>query len=591
MIERVMRIDGNKKMNLMQEEDAVTTSAIDARLLSGMFIAGAANLEANKEWINELNVFPVPDGDTGTNMTLTIKSAVKEVTALGDTDSMKDICKAMSSGSLRGARGNSGVILSQLIRGFGKVAKSETALTVPVLADAFDRAVETAYKAVMKPKEGTILTVAKGAAVKSRELADAGEENLEVFLGAVLEEAEKVLANTPELLPVLKQAGVVDSGGQGLVQVMKGAYDRFLGKEIDYSALMEKEEEAGEAEPEKEVEKEQENLRFIYKMRMTVLMSKKPSSRDQKEYIEFLKSLGDRVKCAAEGDILHVRIQTNDPGLIIQRSQKFGELGEVRLINLKEAESGRSAASEKEESKAEPVAEPVKKAEPVETPPQPRKEVGFITVSVGEGIEEIFKGLGVDCVISGGQTMNPSTDDVLKAVEKVNADTIFVLPNNKNIIMAANQAASLTEDKKVVVVPTTTVPQGITAVINYMPDLDAEANKANMAEEIGAVHSAEVTYAVRDTEIDGIKIHEGDIMAIGDHGILATGKGIEDITFESLTKIVEDDTEIISIYYGKDVSEEDAEKLRERAAEAFSSCDVELQYGGQPIYYYILSAE
>ena len=578
-------------MNLMQEDDAVTTSAIDARLLSGMFIAGAANLEANKEWINELNVFPVPDGDTGTNMTLTIKSAVKEVSALGDTDSMKDICKAMSSGSLRGARGNSGVILSQLIRGFGKVAKSETALTVPVLADAFDRAVETAYKAVMKPKEGTILTVAKGAAVKSRELADAGEENLEVFLGAVLEEAEKVLASTPELLPVLKQAGVVDSGGQGLVQVMKGAYDRFLGKEIDYSALMEKEEEAGEAEPEKEVEKEQEYLRFIYKMRMTVLMSKKPSSRDQKEYIEFLKSLGDRVKCAAEGDILHVRIQTNDPGLIIQRSQKFGELGEVRLINLKEAESGRSAVSEKEESKAEPASAPVKKEEPVETPPQPRKEVGFITVSVGEGIEEIFKGLGVDYVISGGQTMNPSTDDVLKAVEKVNADTIFVLPNNKNIIMAANQAASLTEDKKVVVVPTTTVPQGITAVINYMPDLDAEANKANMTEEIGAVHSAEVTYAVRDTEIDGIKIHEGDIMAIGDQGILTTGKGIEDITFESLTKIVEDDTEIISIYYGKDVSEEDAEKLRERAAEAFSSCDVELQYGGQPIYYYILSAE
>lgn len=569
----------------------MTTSAIDARLLSGMFIAGAANLEANKEWINELNVFPVPDGDTGTNMTLTIKSAVKEVSALGDTDSMKDICKAMSSGSLRGARGNSGVILSQLIRGFGKVAKSETALTVPVLADAFDRAVETAYKAVMKPKEGTILTVAKGAAVKSRELADAGEENLEVFLGAVLAEAEKVLASTPELLPVLKQAGVVDSGGQGLVQVMKGAYDRFLGKEIDYSALMEKEEEAGEAEPEKEVEKEQEYFRFIYKMRMTVLMSKKPSSRDQKEYIEFLKSLGDRVKCAAEGDILHVRIQTNDPGLIIQRSQKFGELGEVRLINLKEAESGRSAVSEKDASKAEPAAAPVKKEEPVETPPQPRKEVGFITVSVGEGIEEIFKGLGVDYVISGGQTMNPSTDDVFKAVESVNADVVFVLPNNKNIIMAANQAASLTTDKKVVVVPTTTVPQGITAVINYMPDLDAEANKANMCEEIGAVHSAEVTYAVRDTEIDNIKIHEGDIMGIGDSGILTTGSDIEDVTFESLKKIVDEDTEIISIYYGKDVAEEAAEQFRARAAEAFPSCDVELQYGGQPIYYYILSAE
>ena len=572
-------------MFIMQEEDAVTTNVIDGKLLAAMFCAGAANLESNKEWINELNVFPVPDGDTGTNMTLTIKSAVKEVKDLGETDSMKDICKAMSSGSLRGARGNSGVILSQLIRGFGKIAKSESELTIPILADAFDRAVETAYKAVMKPKEGTILTVAKGAAVKSRELADAGEDNLEVFLGAVLAEAEKVLAETPEMLPVLKQAGVVDSGGQGLVQVMKGAYDKFLGKEIDYGIPAESEEEKGEKEPEKEPQ--ELDLRFIYKMRMTVLMNKKPSSRDQKEYLEFLKSLGDRVKCAMEENVLHVRIQTNDPGLIIQRSQKFGELGEVRLINLKEIESGKGAEPVKEAAKPE---KPVKAPEP-EVPAQPRKEVGFITVSVGEGIAEIFTGLGVDCVISGGQTMNPSTDDVLKAVEKVNADTIFVLPNNKNIIMAANQAASLTTDKKVVVVPTTTVPQGITAVINYMPDLDAEANKANMTEEIGTVHSAEVTYAVRDTQIDGVEIHEGDIMGIGDNGILATGKGIEDITFESLKKIVEEDTEIISIYYGEDVSEEDAEKLRARAAEEFASCDVELQYGGQPIYYYILSAE
>jgi len=567
----------------------VTTSTIDAKQLAGMFIAGAANLEANKEWINELNVFPVPDGDTGTNMTLTIKSAVNEVAALGDTGSMADICKAMSSGSLRGARGNSGVILSQLIRGFGKVAKSETELTVPVLADAFDRAVETAYKAVMKPKEGTILTVAKGASLKSRELADAGEENMEAFLGAVLAEAEKVLAETPELLPVLKQAGVVDSGGQGLVQVMKGAYDKFLGKEIDYAIPQEEEEDNGEKQAEKEYQ-EPESLRFIYKMKMTVLMAKKPSSRDQKEYVEFLKSLGDRVKCAAEENVLHVRIQTNDPGLIIQRSQKFGELGEVRLINLKEAENGARSAGQDNESSGKKEKAEVKKAEP-EVPPQPRKDVGFITVSVGDGIADIFTGLGVDYVISGGQTMNPSTDDVIKAVEKVNADTIFVLPNNKNIIMAANQAASLTTDKKVVVVPTTTVPQGITAVINYMPDLDAEANKANMTEEIGTVHSAEITYAVRDTQIDGIEIHEGDIMGIGDHGILTTGKEIEDTTFESLKKIVTDETEIISIYYGEDVSEEDAEKFRARAAEEFSSCDVELQYGGQPIYYYILSAE
>ena len=565
----------------------MTTSAIDAKLLAKMFFSGAANLEANKEWINELNVFPVPDGDTGTNMTLTIKSAVKEVAALGENAGMKDICKAMSSGSLRGARGNSGVILSQLIRGFGKVAKTEDELTVPVLADAFDRAAETAYKAVMKPKEGTILTVAKGAADKSRELADAGEENLERYLGAVLEEAEKVLANTPELLPVLKQAGVVDSGGQGLVQFMKGAYDCFLGKEIDYSAVTQDEAEEKEKEFEKEMP-EAEPLRFIYKMKMTILMSKKPSSRDQKEYVEFLKSLGDRVKCAMEGEILHVRIQTNDPGLIIQRSQKFGELGEVRLVNVKESDSASRGSDTAKTAAKEPV--PVKEPEP-EIPAGPRKEVGFITVSVGEGIKEIFTGLGVDCVISGGQTMNPSTDDVLQAVQKVNADTVFVLPNNKNIIMAANQAASMTEDKKVVVVPTTTVPQGITAVINYMPDLDAEANKANMMEEIGTVNSAEVTYAVRDTEIDGIRIQQGDIMGIGDQGILATGKGIEDITFESLRRIVGDDTEIISIYYGEDVTEEDAKKLRDRAAEEFSSCDVELQYGGQPIYYYILSAE
>ena len=574
----------------MQEEDAVTTNVIDGKLLAAMFCAGAANLESNKEWINELNVFPVPDGDTGTNMTLTIKSAVKEVKDLGETDSMKDICKAMSSGSLRGARGNSGVILSQLIRGFGKIAKSESELTIPILADAFDRAVETAYKAVMKPKEGTILTVAKGAAVKSRELADAGEDNLEVFLGAVLAEAEKVLAETPEMLPVLKQAGVVDSGGQGLVQVMKGAYDKFLGKEIDYGIPAESEEEKGEKEPEKEPQ--ELDLRFIYKMRMTVLMNKKPSSRDQKEYLEFLKSLGDRVKCAMEENVLHVRIQTNDPGLIIQRSQKFGELGEVRLINLKETDSaGKTASAEKSGSKPKAPVEQVKPAQEQEAAKQPRKDVGFITVSVGEGIKEIFQGLGVDYVISGGQTMNPSTDDALKAVESVNADVIFVLPNNKNIIMAANQAASLTTDKKVVVVPTTTVPQGITAVINYMPDLDAEANKANMFEEIGTVHSAEITYAVRDTEISGIAIHQGDIMGIGDEGILTTGSNVEDVTFESLKMIVEEDTEIISIYYGEDVTEEDAEKLRTRAAEAFPSCNVELQYGGQPIYFYILSAE
>ena len=556
----------------------MTTSAIGARQLTEMFIAGAANLEANKEWINELNVFPVPDGDTGTNMTLTIKSAVSEVRALGDSENMKDICKAMSSGSLRGARGNSGVILSQLIRGFGKIARSESELTAPIFADAFDRAVETAYKAVMKPKEGTILTVAKAAADKSRELADQGTEDLDLFFGEILDHARETLEKTPDMLPVLKEAGVVDSGGQGLVQFMQGAYDKFQGKDIDYSAVVSAEEaSAQEEQPEEE-------LRYIYRVKLSVIMPKKPSSSVQKDYVEYLKSLGDKVKCGLENGILKVRLNTNDPGFVVNKSLKLGEIEEVRIVNLREAmESSHAKDSVSGE------AEPVKEEQPEE--PAERKDVGFITVSVGDGIKEIFEGLGVDRVISGGQTMNPSTQDVLGAIEKVNADTIFVLPNNKNIIMAANQAAELTTDKKVVVVPTTTVPQGISAVINYMPDLDADSNREGMIEEISHVRSAEVTYAVRDTTIDGIEIHQGDIMSIGDSGILATGSDIEDTAFESLRKIVDDETEIISIYYGDETSEEKAEQFRERAAAEFENCDVELQYGGQPIYYYILSAE
>ena len=566
----------------MQEDNAVI-SAIDARQLTEMFIAGAANLEANKEWINELNVFPVPDGDTGTNMTLTIKSAVKEVQDLGENAGMKDVCKAMSSGSLRGARGNSGVILSQLIRGFSKVARPEDTLAVPVLADAFDRAVETAYKAVMKPKEGTILTVAKAAAVKSRELADKGTEDLDEFFGAVLAEAADILEKTPDMLPVLKQAGVVDSGGQGLVQFMKGAYDRFQGKEIDYSALKAHEEEAAPSEK----EPEEEELRFIYRLKLTLFMPKKPSSSVQKDYVEYLKSLGDKVKCGLENGILYVRVNTNDPGLVLNKSMKLGEIDEVRIINLRAQKDSSNAGRSQESTASEAEEGPGKE----EVPEMPHKEVGFVTVSAGDGIREIFRGLGVDYVLSGGQTMNPSTQDVLGAIEKVNADTVFILPNNKNIIMAANQAAELTGDKKVVVVPTTTIPQGITAVINYMPDLDAEGNKESMVSEIANVRSAEVTYAVRDTVIDDIEIHEGDIMSIGDNGILASGKNIEDTAFAALHKIVNDETEIVSIYYGKDVTEENAQKLQERAAQVFENCDVELQYGGQPIYYYILSAE
>ncbi len=558
----------------------VSNNTIDAKKLAQMFIAGAADLESHKEWINELNVFPVPDGDTGTNMTLTIQSAAKEVVALGDEFAMKDVCKAMSSGSLRGARGNSGVILSQLIRGFGKVVKGEEEITIPLIADAFERAVETAYKAVMKPKEGTILTVAKGASVKARELAEAGETDMAKYLGEILEETGRVLASTPDMLPVLKQAGVVDSGGQGLFEVLQGAYDCFMGKEIDFSKVTASEQEA-EAEGKEE---EQETPEFLYKVKVYINLSSSTKSKSEKDFVKGLGAAGDRVKVAKEENLLKVRVYTNDPGDVIQGALKLGEIQDARIANIRPERTEAPAEAEK-------VSEATEAEKTSEVIPAERKDVGFITVSVGEGIEKIFKELGVDYVISGGQTMNPSTEDVLQAIEKVNADTIFVLPNNKNIVMAANQAASITEDKKVVVVPTTTVPQGITAVINYVPDLDAEANKANMIEEIARVSSAEVTYAVRNTVIDDIEIKEGNIMGIGDAGILTTGEGIEDTAFDTLAKIVDEDTEIISIYYGADVTEEMAEKLRDRAAQEFDSCDVELQFGGQPIYYYIMSAE
>lgn len=562
----------------------MSTTTIDARKLAKMFYAGAANLEANKDWINELNVFPVPDGDTGTNMTLTIRSAVKEVSNLGDTEVMKDICKAFSSGSLRGARGNSGVILSQLLRGFGKVARNESEITVPITADGFDRAVETAYKAVMKPKEGTILTVAKGVADKARELADAGVTDFDEFIPQVLEEGDRVLASTPDMLPVLKQAGVVDSGGQGLVQFLKGCYDGYLGKEVDYAALAAQQEQERKAEKEKEPEIE---LKYIYRTKYTVLMKKGVSSHAVRELNKYLETIGDNISVKTDEDVknLSVSLHTNDPGLAIQRGLKYGEITSVKVENLK-VEAGITPSPD--EKAQEP--ETQESSQPQE-PEAPRKEVGFITVAVGDGIEEVFKGLGVDYIIAGGQTMNPSTEDVLSAIDKVNADTIFIMPNNKNIVMAANQAAELTKDKNVVVVPTRNIPQGITAIINYMPDLDAQANKENMLTEIASVKTAEITYSVRDTEIDGFCIKKDDMMGIGDDGIVCVGKDLADTSFEAASKIVSDETEIITIYYGKDVKEEDGQALRDRIAEKFSSCDVELQNGGQPIYYYIISAE
>ena len=567
-----------------ENKQAVNNRSIDAARLTDLFLAGAANLEAGKEWINELNVFPVPDGDTGTNMTLTIKSAVAEVENLDENArSMRDVCKAISSGSLRGARGNSGVILSQLLRGFGKVVRDQNEITVPLMADSFGRAVETAYKAVMKPKEGTILTVARGISEKARELADQGVDDFDTFIPDVIAYGDEVLAKTPDLLPVLKQAGVVDSGGQGLIQFLKGCYDGYLGKEIAPAAVQSE----GEGTAEAAAAPEEPELKYLYSTAFTIVLDKDFNKAAAKSLRKYLDSLGDSVICEQNDDIVVVQVHTNDPGLAIQKGIQYGQLKGLVVENMKLEKAGSAQAA----SEADQAASAAEVPAPEPEVEMPHKDIGFITVSVGSGIEEIFRGLGVDYVISGGQTMNPSTDDILSAVEKVNADTIYVLPNNKNIVMAAKQAAELSKDKKVIVIPTTTIPQGITAIINFAPDLSAEENSENMLAGIEAVKSAEITYAVRDTVINDVEIHKDDMMGIGDAGILAVGKDRDETALACLEKMVGEETEIISVYYGEGVTEEEAEKFRESVLARFDSCDVELQFGGQPIYSYILSAE
>ena len=562
----------------------MASNVIDAKMMAKMFLAGAKNLECKKEWINELNVFPVLDGDTGTNMTLTIMSAAKEVAVLdnmGDVD-MPALCKAISSGSLRGARGNSGVILSQLFRGFTKGVKEHNELTVPILTDAFEKAVETAYKAVMKPKEGTILTVAKGAAQKARELSNAGCEDLSDFMNQVIVYADEVLSKTPDMLPVLKQAGVVDSGGQGLMQVLKGAYDAYLGKEIDFSLS-----EEAAAHVQKNVSGNLEaqanaDIKFGYCTEFIIMLNKVFNIKMELDFKEYLESIGDSIVVVADDDVVKVHVHTNDPGLAIQKALKYGALSNMKIDNMRlEHQEKLFRMSQSQETVEIPT--PEEEA--------PKKEVGFIAVSVGDGINEIFKGLGVDYLIEGGQTMNPSTEDMLNAIEKVNAENIFILPNNKNIILAANQAKTLVEDKNIIVIPTKTVPQGITAVINYVPDLSIEENTETMMTEINHVSTGQVTYAVRDTVIDDKEIKQGDFMGIGDKGILSVGNAIMDVTVDMIDEMVNDNIELISIYYGSDISEEDAEELREEVEKKYSGCDIELQYGGQPIYYYIISAE
>lgn len=555
----------------------MATNVINAELLAKMFLAGAKNLESKKEYINELNVFPVPDGDTGTNMTLTIMSAAKELNNLNEK-TMQSACKAISSGSLRGARGNSGVILSQLIRGFTKVASEHDEITIPVLAQACDKAVHTAYKAVMKPKEGTILTVAAGAAQKAMELADNGCDDMEAFIDAVIKHADYVLSTTPDLLPVLKQAGVVDSGGQGLLEVLKGAFDAYQGKVTDFTIGKS----SGSAK--KSAAAGMENLatsdiKFGYCTEFIILLSKTFNVKHEMDFKDYLESIGDSIVVVADDEIVKVHVHTNDPGLAIQRALKYGQLSNLKIDNMR-LEHNEMVIKSEEEAEEAPKAD------------EPRKEYGFIAVSVGKGINEIFKSLGVDYIIEGGQTMNPSTEDMLNAIDKVNADTIFILPNNKNIVMAANQARDLTQDKKIIVIPTKTIPQGITAVINFMADIAPEENEAQMGSEMGNVKTGQVTYAVRDTEIDNKKIAQGDYMGIGDKGILSVGKEMKDVTVEMIAEMVDEDSdELISIYYGEDISEEDASALSEEIEAKYPDLDVELQYGGQPIYYYIVSVE
>ena len=560
----------------------MATKSMNVEMLAKMFLAGAHNIEAKKEIINELNVFPVPDGDTGTNMSLTIMAAAKEVAAL-NKPTMKDLAKAISSGSLRGARGNSGVMLSQLLRGFTKSIREESEIDVTGLAAACSRARETAYKAVMKPKEGTILTVASGIAQKAAQMAQETDD-LEVFLPAVIQYAEEVLLKTPDMLPVLKEAGVVDSGGQGLLEVIKGAYDAFLGKEVDYTEITS----SVTLSAVKSAPAEEVDIKFGYCTEFIILVEKEFTEKDEQEFKAYLSSIGDSIVCVADDDVVKVHVHTNDPGLAIQKALGYGQLSRMKIDNMRE-EHQEKLIRDAEKLAREQEAEEKQIREVKST--EPRKPIGFIAVSIGEGINGIFRELGADYIIEGGQTMNPSTEDMLNAIDQVNADTIFILPNNKNIVLAANQAKELVEDKEIVVIPTKTVPQGITAIINFMADADVKSNEEAMLEEIGNVKTGQVTYAVRDTHIDDKEIHEGDIMGIGDKGILAVGKDVEDTALDLLGELVDEDSELISIYYGEEVSEKDAESFIARVEEEYPDVDVDAHFGGQPIYYYVLAVE
>ncbi|HHU74442.1 MAG TPA: DAK2 domain-containing protein [Clostridiales bacterium] len=557
----------------------MVVKTIDAVTLKKMFLAGAASLEAKKELINELNVFPVPDGDTGTNMTLTIMSAVREVNQL-ENPTIETLAKAISGGSLRGARGNSGVILSQLFRGFAKEIKEYNQINVTIMSNAFQKAVETAYRAVMKPKEGTILTVARGAAEKAAQLVSETDDL--IFFGReVISEMERVLKHTPELLPVLKEAGVVDSGGQGLLEIVKGAYDALLGKEISFAGISTKESAGTKINVDRVAA---EDIKFGYCTEFIVMVENEYTLDTENAFKGYLESIGDSIVVVSDDDIVKVHVHTNDPGLAIQKALTYGSLTSIKIDNMREEHNEKvikdamKAAAQREEEK-----------KTVEN--KPRKKSGFIAVSMGEGLDEIFTGLGVDYIIKGGQTMNPSAEDMLNAINEVNADNIFILPNNSNIILTADQAKHLTEDKNVVVIPSKTIPQGITAIINYVYDKSIEENVDRMIQEMQKVKTGQVTYAIRDTSVDGKEIKQGDIMGIGDKTILAVGSDVKETTLDLVHQLTDEDSELISLYYGEEVKEEDAEALAEEIMASYPDLDVEVHYGGQPIYYYVLSVE
>lgn len=565
---------------------------IDALQLKNAFLAGANNLNAKKEWINELNVFPVPDGDTGTNMTMTIMSAAREVAAI-DAPTLENVAKAMASGSLRGARGNSGVILSQLIRGFTKEIREhadEAGIDNLIMARAFSRAVETAYKAVMKPKEGTILTVAKGMADRITELS-VTDEDLMTMLEKVVAYGDEVLAKTPEMLPVLKEAGVVDSGGQGLMTVVKGALASLKGEEVTLDLG-----DQGAAKTEAPVERKSRgeistaDIKFGYCTEFMVNGDHEFTDEEVDSLREWLGGVGDSIVCFSDENIIKVHVHTNHPGNAFEKGLTMGYLSKMKVDNMRLEhhevliEDASKIAEEEKKEEAPAAAAPEKPAEPA-------KEYGFISVSAGEGLTEIFRGIGVDYVIEGGQTMNPSTEDILNACEQVNAETIFVLPNNKNIILAANQAKDIIEDKTIIVVPTKTIPQGITAMISFSPDMSPEENLEAMKDASQCVRTGEITYAVRNTTIDGHAIEKDDIMALGDDGLLAVAKEKDQAVLEAVKAMVNDESEIITIYYGQDIPEEEAEALAARIRKVYPQVETELQYGGQPIYYYFLSVE